>query len=540
MINQPQVAILGVGTVDKTPVVIDDAIAIRSICHLSLTLRPSPDRRRAGRSVHDQGEGGAARTGPKKRCRQSLASQVRRPARLRFWRVHRRRGRLRIRSRRSPPPRSATPSAFSAPPGTRRPPRASTSSRSRSPRRRPSSAAPPSRAKPSPSSTTAPPIAPAKPSPTSQPGKLASWKEIPGAQPPIGDDDSGMADRIVRADPRWSAALRARRVNPAEAFTVSWPAGYFGLPGEDGSRVVRVTPYLGSAGSNYHAHPVEGVAAFVDLTNRKILDFIDIDRNAPVTRHNEDFDAESVRPLRPAAPPIQVTTPQGPGYRIEDGEVRWEKWRFRFALHPREGLVLYTVGYEDGGRTRSVLYRASLSEMAVPYGDPGRAWFFRNTFDAGELGLGILATSLRPGVDCPQNCQVFPATVASESGQPHEIPGAVGLYERETSIAWKHGQETRPARDLVLFYSSQAGNYEYGFQYIFHQDGALEVKALLTGIMSVIGRRCDCPNRAPQPVQSLAPPAPGDTVPPRLRLGRPPLCSGGATPDHTRRCPAPA
>jgi primary-amine oxidase len=295
-------------------------------------------------------------------------------------------------------------------------------------------------------------------------GKLASWKEVPGAQPPIGDDDSGLADRLVRSDPRWSAALRARRVNPAEAFTVAWPAGYFGLPGEDGSRVVRVTPYIGSAGSNYHAHPVEGVAAFVDLTNRKILEFIDVDRNAPVTRHDEDFDADSVRPLRPAAPPIQITTPQGPGYRIEDGEVRWEKWRFRFALHPREGLVLYTVGYDDGGRTRSVLYRAGLSEMAVPYGDPGRAWFFRNTFDAGELGLGILATSLRPGVDCPQNCQVFPATVASESGQPREIPAAVGIFDRETSIAWTPGRETRAARVLVKLYSSTCGTYWSGWQ----------------------------------------------------------------------------
>jgi 2-oxoglutarate dehydrogenase E2 component (dihydrolipoamide succinyltransferase) len=38
IINQPQVAIMGVGTVDKTPVVIDDAIAIRSICHLSLSF----------------------------------------------------------------------------------------------------------------------------------------------------------------------------------------------------------------------------------------------------------------------------------------------------------------------------------------------------------------------------------------------------------------------------------------------------------------------------------------------------------------------
>jgi pyruvate dehydrogenase E2 component (dihydrolipoamide acetyltransferase) len=38
IINQPQVAIMGVGTVDKTPVVIDDAIAIRSMCHLSLSF----------------------------------------------------------------------------------------------------------------------------------------------------------------------------------------------------------------------------------------------------------------------------------------------------------------------------------------------------------------------------------------------------------------------------------------------------------------------------------------------------------------------
>jgi hypothetical protein len=36
LINQPQVAILGVGTIEKRPVVIDDAIAIRPVCHLTL------------------------------------------------------------------------------------------------------------------------------------------------------------------------------------------------------------------------------------------------------------------------------------------------------------------------------------------------------------------------------------------------------------------------------------------------------------------------------------------------------------------------
>jgi pyruvate dehydrogenase E2 component (dihydrolipoamide acetyltransferase) len=38
VINQPQVAILGVGSVEKEPVVVDDAIAIRSRCYLALTF----------------------------------------------------------------------------------------------------------------------------------------------------------------------------------------------------------------------------------------------------------------------------------------------------------------------------------------------------------------------------------------------------------------------------------------------------------------------------------------------------------------------
>ena len=38
IINQPQVAILGVGAVEKVPVVIDDAIAIRSVAYLSLSF----------------------------------------------------------------------------------------------------------------------------------------------------------------------------------------------------------------------------------------------------------------------------------------------------------------------------------------------------------------------------------------------------------------------------------------------------------------------------------------------------------------------
>ena len=36
IINQPQVAILGIGTIEKRPIVIDDAIAIRTMAYLTL------------------------------------------------------------------------------------------------------------------------------------------------------------------------------------------------------------------------------------------------------------------------------------------------------------------------------------------------------------------------------------------------------------------------------------------------------------------------------------------------------------------------
>jgi primary-amine oxidase len=44
--------------------------------------------------------------------------------------------------------------------------------------------------------------------------------------------------------------------------------------------------------------------------------------------------------------------------------------------------------------------------------------------------------------------------------------------------------ESRRARDLVLSWFANVGNYEYGFNWIFHQDGTLEMDAQLTGIMA--------------------------------------------------------
>ncbi len=318
-------------------------------------------------------------------------------------------------------------------------------------------------------------------------GALDSWKLIPGAEAPVTGEDSDRAFNIARRDPQFLRSLAERGIRDVNnVYGVAWSAGYFALPDTDKDRIVREVFYYGGAGQNFYAHPIEGVFAHVDITANRVLEFIDTDRNAPVSHENFDFTPE-VTGERAALAPLHITQPNGPEYTVANNEVVWQKWHFRFGLQPREGLVIYTVGYEDGGKVRSVMYRGALSEMVVPYGDPSAGWYFRNSFDAGELGLGVTASSLRPGFDCPENCRVFDAVVADESGAPHTIPGAIALYERDGGVAWKHGDNVRRARDLVISYLTQAGNYEYGFDWIFHQDGTLEARVALTGIMSAKG-----------------------------------------------------
>lgn len=316
--------------------------------------------------------------------------------------------------------------------------------------------------------------------------KLDRLQEIPGAQPMVTGDDSVRADQIVRNDPGWQRAMFARGIRDLNTVAIiAWTAGYFALPGTEQGRIVRAVPHLYDGNTrNIYAHPIEGVVAHVNLTTGKVLDLVDTDRKLPIPHDSAELGAIFNTPLREPAAPLNVTQPNGPSFRIEDGEVHWQKWRFRWGLHPREGLVVYGVGYEDGGSVRPVMYRGSLSEMLVPYGDPSLGWYFRNSFDAGELGLGINATPMTPGVDCPQNCSTFDAVFANADGQPMVLRRAVALYERDGGFVWKHDSEARRARDLVLSFVSTVGNYDYGFEWIFHQDGAIDVRVLLTGIMA--------------------------------------------------------
>lgn len=320
--------------------------------------------------------------------------------------------------------------------------------------------------------------------------ELASWQEIPGAQTAITAPDFELLSEVVKADPRWQEAMTKRGITNFDDVVVDgWAPG--NLSAEEaasGTRLIRGLSYYKGDNTNFYAGSIEGVLVTVDLNNGSVFDFVDTGV-VPFSRENFDFDEASVGDLRDALAPLIIEQPEGTSFAIDGNEISWQNWKFRYALNPREGLVLNQVGYEDQGVTRPILYSAGLSEMVVPYADPEQTWVFRNAFDVGEYGLGRLANSMELGREVPENAVLLDAVFADDFGEPYVQPGAVAVYERDSGLLWQHfdsvtGEtEGRRGRELVMTSISTIGNYDYAFNWIFGQDGSLEVEANLTGIL---------------------------------------------------------
>jgi primary-amine oxidase len=161
-------------------------------------------------------------------------------------------------------------------------------------------------------------------------------------------------------------------------------------------------------------------------------------------------------------------------------------------FNAREGLTLHHIRYKDKGRDRSILYRASLTEMVVPYGDPNPTQVRKNAFDVGEYGMGMCANSLRLGCDCLGYIQYLDAHLCDSRGKPLKIENAICIHEEDYGILWKHtdrrlpdAPEVRRSRRLVISSVSTVENYEYGFFWYFYQDGSIQFEIKLTGILSL-------------------------------------------------------
>ncbi|AUT01058.1 tyramine oxidase [Nostoc sp. CENA543] len=324
--------------------------------------------------------------------------------------------------------------------------------------------------------------------------KITSWKKIPNVQPSILASEYEIARQVVKSDPRWQAAMKKRGITDFNQVQIScWAAGI--LSQEEaaaGSRICRTLLFYRGDNWNYYGSPIESVLATVNLNTNTVSSFID-QGVVPISQTNWNYDLQSLGKLLSPPKLLKILQPQGKTFQIKGNEITWQGWKFRYMMHPRSGLVLYQVTYKDGENERPVLYRAGLSEMVVPYGDPNPAWSFRNAFDVGEYNLGLLANTMEIGKEVPENGVLLDAVFANEEGEPYTMPGVVGIYERDRGILWKHYEyntqrnDVRRNRELVLTMTAAVDNYDYAINWIFHQDGSIEVENDLSGIVLAQG-----------------------------------------------------
>ncbi|MGP8059582.1 MAG: primary-amine oxidase [Acidimicrobiales bacterium] len=324
-------------------------------------------------------------------------------------------------------------------------------------------------------------------------GAVRSWSVVDDARPALLIEESMHAIEALKAHPEWQAAMRRRGVTDFDSVQIDpWPAGSFGVAHEKARRICRCLSYVReSPGDNGYARPVEGVIGFVDMGRGEVLEVTDTGVVA-LPPERGSYYPEDQPTLRRDLKPLEITQPEGPSFSVEGNLVRWQRWSMRIAMDPLEGLVLHTVGYEDAGRARPILYRASVSEMVVPYGDPGPMHGWKNAFDVGEWGLGRMANSLTLGCDCLGEIFYFDHVYADERGRPHTLTNAVCMHEEDYGILWKHVDlhtartEVRRSRRLVVSSIATVGNYEYGFYWYFYLDGTIQLEVKLTGIMSTM------------------------------------------------------
>ena len=307
---------------------------------------------------------------------------------------------------------------------------------------------------------------------------------------PIINEDFAVCEEAVRADPQWREAMARRGLTDVSKIrTCPLTAGSFGAADEEGRRMVRVLAFVQAGPHDYAwSHPVDGVAAYFDLIERRVFKIVD-EFERPVPAESGDYDDPAVRgPLRTGLRPIEITQPDGPSFTLDGTRLRWQNWSMRIGFDAREGLTLHQIAIADDGRERPLVYRASVPEMVVPYGDPAfRYW--QTYFDTGEYLVGKWANSLELGCDCLGEIAYLDATVTDDFGAPKVIPNAICIHEEDFGILWKHtdifngSAQSRRQRRLVVSFFTTVGNYDYGFYWYFYLDGTIECEIKMTGAL---------------------------------------------------------
>ncbi|XP_021955837.1 peroxisomal primary amine oxidase isoform X1 [Folsomia candida] len=335
--------------------------------------------------------------------------------------------------------------------------------------------------------------------------KVESLVQVHNVQPSLSPEDLLRAEVITRSDATVQKRCASLGFPDMDlVYADPWSMGYVGdRPEYQGKRLVQLYVYgKHSIDDNHYAHPFDFLP-IVDLIQGVVIGIEELPTHddfdagnkvgnvVPHAEANYDYKLRGgAKFLRQDDKPIKVESPQGASYVVKGNQIQWQKWKMRVSFNGREGMVIHTVSYNDNATVRPVLYRASLAEMFIPYGDPRPPYHRKAVFDLGEYGIGFNADRQVLNQDVVGAVVFIDGVLNNSTGDPVSYPRIITIREEDAGILWKHvdfrtgkGVVTRSHR-LVLSFIATVGNYEYIFMWQFYQDGTIQLQIQLTGIIS--------------------------------------------------------
>lgn len=191
-------------------------------------------------------------------------------------------------------------------------------------------------------------------------------------------------------------------------------------------------------------------------------------------------------PEEPLLPPIAFE-PSGKRYSISGRHINYMGWDFDVRMSTISGPQIFDIRYNN----ERIVYELSLQEIAVFYSADSPAQRFADYVDSVAL-IGLRARSLISGADCPTHSTYLSTNhVLEVSDEPLYVDRAFCVFEHNTGKPLRRhlnsqgstGKFYEGMMDSVLTVRTIATvvNYDYIFDFIFHQNGAIEVQVISTG-----------------------------------------------------------
>lgn len=183
----------------------------------------------------------------------------------------------------------------------------------------------------------------------------------------------------------------------------------------------------------------------------------------------------------------KLVEPQGHRYHVDQNFVEYAGWSFAYGVRSTTGLQVFDLRF-NGER---IAYEISLQEAIAFYsGDTPAA--MQTKYIDGGWAMGSSTYELAPGIDCPEIATFVDLYHYYDTDKPVRYRNALCIFEmtlgmplrRHFNSNFQGGYNFYGGLEntvLVMRTTSTVYNYDYIWDFVFYQNGVMEVKVSATG-----------------------------------------------------------